>query len=211
MLKKSAVILQNLQIDYCPGGAVEVPDGDIIVTKANELMDKFEHVIAVIDWHPATHISFAGNHLWRKIGQTMSIDGLDQKLSPFHCVVDSFGAHLYPSLKKEKITHAIQQGTETSIDDYSAFFDADKRRNTGLGEYLIAKKIEQVFIMGLGLEEGVKYTALDALALDFKVVVITDACGGWEETAIKKTWKELEKAGAILVNMDRVMAIDISA
>ena len=207
MLKKSALILQNLQIDYCPGGAVEVLDGDLIVAKANELMDQFDHIIAAIDWHPATHISFAGNHLWRKIGQTMSIDGLDQELMPFHCVTDSFGAHLYPALQKEKITHTIPQGIEVNIDNYSAFFDADKRRDTGLVDYLEAKGIEQLFVMGLGLEEGIKYTVLDALGLDFKVVVITDACGGWEEKEIKKAWKEMEKAGAILVNTDRVMRI----
>lgn len=207
MLKKSALILQNLQIDYCPGGAVEVLDGDLIVAKANELMDKFGHIIAAIDWHPANHISFAGNHLWRKIGQTMSIDGLDQTLMPFHCVTDSFGAHLYPALQKEKITHTIPQGIEVNIDNYSAFFDADKRRDTGLGDYLAAKGIEQVFVMGLGLEEGIKHTVLDALALDFKVVVIQDAIGGWEESAKKKARKEMEKAGAIFVNMDRIIAI----
>lgn len=207
MLKKSALILQNLQIDYCPGGAIEVADGDLIVAKANELMDQFDHVIAAIDWHPANHISFAGNHLWRKIGQTMSIDGLDQKLMAFHCVTDSFGAHLYPTLQKEKITHRIQQGIEVNIDNYSAFFDADKRRDTGLGAYLDSLKIKQIFVAGLSLEEGVKHTVLDALALDFKVIVIQDATGGWEENTMKKARKEMEKAGAIFVNMDRVMAI----
>jgi len=207
MLKNSALILQNLQIDYCPGGAVEVPDGDLIIAKVNELMDKFDAVISVIDWHPANHISFAGNHLWRKIGQTMSIDGLDQKLTPFHCVKDSFGAHLYPALQKEKIKHTIELGTVTNIDNYSAFYDADKRRNTGLEAYLIPLGIKQIFVAGLGFEEGVKHTVLDALALDYKVVVIQDATGGWEEKGIKKARREMEKAGAIFVTMDRLMSL----
>ena len=208
MLKNTALILQNLQIDYCPGGAVETPKGDMIIEKVNELMPKFDHIIAAIDWHPANHISFAGNHLWRKIGQTMSIDGLDQKLMPFHCVKDSFGAHFYPSLQKERITHTIQQGTEANIDNYSAFYDADKRRDTGLEAYLNSSPIKQLFIAGLGIEEGIKNTVLAALALEYKVVVIKDACGGWEEEAIKKAWKAIEKAGAILVNLDRVLSID---
>jgi len=207
MLKNSALILQNLQVDYCPLGAVEVPEGGKVIEKANELMDKFEQVVAAIDWHPANHISFAGSHLWRKIGQTMSIDGLDQKLMPFHCVADSFGARLYPALQKEKIKHTIQQGIEANIDNYSAFYDVDKRRDTGLSNYLKNQEIEQIFVMGLGIEEGIKYTVLDALSLGYKVVVIQDACRGWEEKAIKKAWKEMEKAGALLVNLDRIMLL----
>jgi len=186
----------------------EVPNGDLVITKVNELMDKFDHVIAAIDWHPANHISFAGNHLWRKIGQTMSIDGLDQILMPFHCVKDSFGAHFYPALQKEKITFTIQQGIEVNIDNYSAFYDADKRRNTGLEAYLNSQDIKQLFIAGLGVEAGIKQTVLDALALDYKVVIIKDACEGWQEEEVKKAWKEMEKAGAILVNLDRVLSID---
>ena len=208
MLKKSALILQNLQVDYCPLGALEVPVGNLVVEKANELMTKFEQVIAAIDWHPANHISFAGSHMWRKIGQTMSIDGLDQKLMPFHCVADSFGARLYPSLQKEKITQIIHQGIEVNTDNYSAFFDSDQRRDTGLSDYLNSNKIERVFVMGLGIEENVKYTVLDALSLNYKVVVIQDACEGWEQNAIKKAWKEMEKEGAILVNADRIMLLD---
>ena len=178
MLKNSALILQNLQIDYCPGGALEVPNGDAIIPKINGLMDEFSHTIAIIDWHPANHISFAGNHLWRKIGQTMSIGGLEQKLMPFHCVANSFGAHLYPALQKEKITYTIEQGTEVNVDNYSAFFDADKRRETGLKEYLNELEIQQLFISGLGIEAGLKYTVLDALALEYKVVILQDACAG---------------------------------
>ena len=209
MLKNTALILQNLQIDYCPGGAMETPRGDLIIAKVNELMTKFDHIIAAIDWHPANHISFAGNHLWRKIGQTMNIDGLDQKLMPFHCVKDSFGAHFYPALQKEKITHTIQQGMETNIDNYSAFHDADKRRNTGLTTYLNSREIKQLFIAGLGIEAGIKNTVLDALVLGYKVVIIKDACDGWEEEAVKKAWKEMEKAGAVIVNLDRVMSIAV--
>ncbi len=205
MLKNSALILQNLQIDYCPGGAVEVPNGDLVIEKVNTLMTKFDHIVAAIDWHPANHISFAGNHLWRKIGQTMSIDGLDQQLMPFHCVTDSFGAHFYPSLDNSKITHTIHQGIVDNIDNYSAFYDVDKRRDTGLDAYLNSIESKQIFVAGLGIETGIKHSVLDALALGYKAVVIQDACGGWEEKAVKKAWKEMEKAGAIIVNMDRLL------
>ena len=205
MLKNSALILQHLQIDYCPGGAVEVPHGDEVISLANELMNQFEHIIAAIDWHPANHISFAGNHLWRKIGQTMSIDGLEQELMPFHCVTNAFGANFYPTLQKEKLTYTIQLGIETNIDNHSAFYDVDKRRDTGLAAYLTALNIQQIFIVGLGLEKGIKHTVLDAIELGFKVVVIQDACKGWTPESRKKAFKEIEKAGAILVNADRLM------
>lgn len=207
MFKNSALIIHNVQVDYCPGGAVEVPNGDLIIKKINDLMGHFNQKIAAIDWHPANHISFAGNHLWRKIGQTMSIDGLDQKLMPFHCVSESFGAHLHPSLDSSQITHTIQQGVAPNIDNYSAFFDVDKRRDTGLTNYLKNLGITKVFVVGLGIEFGVKNTILDAIPQGFKTVVIQDACAGWEEKAIKETWKELEKAGSILVNADRLLSI----
>lgn len=186
---------------------MEVSDGDLVMPIANKLMDKFEHVIAVKDWHPANHISFAGNHPWRHIGKTMTIDGLEQLLMPFHCVKETFGAHFHPSLAKEKITHTIEQGTEVNIDDANCFFDADKRRDTGLSAYLKVHKIENLFIMGLATEGGVKRSALTAVDLDFKTFIILDGCAAWnkEEKDGQRAIKKMEKAGVILVRDSEVL------
>ena len=203
-MKNSALILHNLQIDYLPGGAMEVPDGDTLIPLANQLMNQFSEVIATIDWHPANHISFAGNHPWRHIGQTIPIDGREQELLPFHCVAGSFGALFHSNLNKEKITHKIELGTANNVDDYSAFTEAGKTEDTGLHTYLQAKNINQVFIMGLPLEKAIKNTVLDAIKLDFKTFVIQDACRAWKKEEAKKIWKELEKAGGMIVNADRL-------
>jgi len=206
-LKNSALILQNLQIDYLPGGAMEVPDGDFVISLANQLMPQFSEVIATVDWHPANHISFAGNHPWRHIGQTIPIDGRAQELLPFHCVAGSFGALFHPNLNKEKITHKIELGKAHNVDDYSGFYDAGESKDTPLFNYLQSKNITQVFIMGLPLEKAIKNTVLDALKLDVKTFVIQDACKAWKEEAAKKIWKELEKAGAILLNSGKLLMV----
>ncbi len=209
ILKNSALVLINLQIDYCPGGAKEVPNGDQVIPVANDLMDQFKHVIAVKDWHPANHISFAGNHPWRHIGKTMTIDGLEQMLMPFHCVKETFGAHFHPSLTKEKITHIVEQGTEVSIDDDNCFYDVAKRRDTGLTEYLLANGIENLFIMGLATNGGVKKSALMAISLDFKTFVVKDGCAAWneEEKSAEKAFKAMEKAGVVLLNSSDILKL----
>lgn len=207
-MKNSALLLINLQVDYCPGGSLEVQNGDLVIPIANNLMDKFKHVIAVKDWHPANHISFAGNHPWRHIGKTMTIDGLEQLLMPFHCVKETFGALFHPALNKEKVTHVIEQGTEVSIDDDNCFYDVDKRRNTGLEEYLLANGIENLFIMGLATDGGVKKSALAAIALDFKTFILKDGCAAWNkaEKDGEKALKEMEKAGAIMMLSSDLLA-----
>lgn len=206
-MKNSALILVNLQIDYCPGGAMEVPNGDQVIPIANQLMDQFDQIIAVIDWHPANHISFAGNHPWRHIGQTITIDGLEQELLPFHCVKESFGAHFHPSLDKGKITKIIELGTEVSIDNYSCFFDVDQRRTTPLDSYLAKLNIENLFIMGLATEKGVLNSVLDGNKLSYKTFIIKDGCRAWnkQEGVEKKAYKAMENAGGLIINVDRIM------
>lgn len=186
---------------------MEVPNGDKVIPIANALIPKFKEVIAVKDWHPANHISFAGNHPWRHIGGMITIDGLEQILLPFHCVKDTFGAHFHPSFNKEKITHTILQGTEASIDDHNCFFDVDERRDTGLLAYLQKKNIENLFIMGLALERGVQNTALAAITLGFKTFVIKDGCAAWnkKEKDGQKVLKKMEKAGVVLLHSSDIL------
>lgn len=206
-MKKNALILIDLQIDFCPGGAMEVPNGDLVMPIANQLMEKFDVVIATQDWHPANHGSFAANHPWRHIGQTLNFYGLDQELFPIHCVQDTFGALLHNGLNKEDISLIIKKGISVELDDYSCFFDADRRRSTDLEATLKAQDIEILFFMGLGTERCIKNSVLDSLDLDFETFIIEDVCNAWDkrEGDGKKAIKEMIKAGAKTVTSNRLL------
>lgn len=197
-----ALLLVDIQNDFCPGGALEVKEGDQVVPIANQLMEHFELVVATKDWHPANHGSFAANHLWRYPGQTIELDGMEQILWPIHCVQDSFGAHFVKTLNTEKIEQIFTKGTDPKIDSYSGFFDNAHRKSTGLGNFLKDKGVEEVYIMGLAQDYCVKYTILDALELGFKTYLIADGTRAVNlnpedgDNAVK----EMKEKGAIVIN-----------
>ncbi|MCG8330567.1 MAG: bifunctional nicotinamidase/pyrazinamidase [Chitinophagales bacterium] len=197
-----ALLLVDIQNDFCPGGALEVKEGDQVVPIANQLMEHFDLVVATKDWHPANHGSFAANHLWRYPGQTIELDGLEQILWPIHCVQDSFGALLVKTLNTEKIEKIFQKGTDPNIDSYSGFFDNAHRKATGLGNFLKDKGVEEIYVMGLAQDYCVKYTILDALELGFKTYLIADGTRAVNlnpedgDNAIK----EMKAKGAIVIN-----------
>lgn len=174
----NALILIDLQNDFCPGGALAVAEGDLTIPVANRLMDAFDLVIATQDWHPAAHESFAAQHHDRKAGEVIDLHGLPQVLWPIHCVQGSFGAEFVRELNTSRIEHVFTKGTDPEIDSYSGFFDNGHRKATGLGDFLKEKKVESVYIMGLATDYCVKFTALDALELGFETHVITDGCRG---------------------------------
>jgi nicotinamidase/pyrazinamidase len=172
-----ALILVDLQYDFMPGGALAVPDGDAVVPLANRLQGAFELVVATQDWHPANHGSFAANHPGRAPGEVITLGGLPQVLWPTHCVQGSKGAELVAGLDRSRIAAVLQKGCDPGIDSYSGFFDNGGRRSTGLGEFLQARGVEEVFVLGLATDYCVKFTALDALGLNFKrVSLVVDAC-----------------------------------
>ena len=196
-----ALILVDLQIDFCPGGALEVTEGDRVIPIANQLMDRFDLVVATQDWHPADHKSFAANHLWRKIGQVIDVNGLPQVLWPIHCVQESFGAEFHPGLKLDAIDEIFQKGTDPEIDSYSGFFDNGHRKATGLGEYLKSKDVDEVFILGLATDYCVKFTALDAVELGFQTTLIEDATRGvnLRDNDVSNAVEEMRTAGVTVV------------
>jgi nicotinamidase/pyrazinamidase len=172
-----ALILVDLQYDFMPGGALAVPDGDAVVPLANRLQGAFELVVATQDWHPANHGSFAANHPGRAPGEVITLGGLPQVLWPTHCVQGSKGAELVAGLDRSRIAAVLQKGCDPAIDSYSGFFDNGGRRSTGLGEFLQARGVEEVFVLGLATDYCVKFTALDAVGLKFKrVSLVVDAC-----------------------------------
>ncbi|MCA9660104.1 MAG: bifunctional nicotinamidase/pyrazinamidase [Myxococcales bacterium] len=171
-----ALILVDLQNDFMPGGALAVAEGDAVVAVANRLIPRFELVVATQDWHPADHGSFAANHEGRRPGEVIDLEGLDQVLWPVHCVQGSAGAAFHADLDVDGLTEVFPKGQDATVDSYSGFFDNGKRRATGLGDYLKAQGVDEVFVMGLATDYCVKFTALDAAALGFKTSLVADGC-----------------------------------
>jgi nicotinamidase/pyrazinamidase len=171
-----ALILVDLQNDFCPGGALEVAHGDETIAVANRLLPHFATVAASQDWHPANHGSFAANHPGKQPYEMIDLHGLMQVLWPVHCVADTPGAELHATLDRARITEVFRKGTDPNVDSYSAFFDNGKRKATGLGDWLRSRWIQQVYVMGLATDYCVKATALDARALGFDVWVVQDGC-----------------------------------
>ena len=196
-----ALIVIDIQNDFCPGGALEVKDGDQVVAVANRAMKKFDLVVATQDWHPATHGSFAANHPWRYPGSKIMLNGLEQILSPIHCVQGSFGAEFVQELDTSKFEKVFVKGTDPSIDSYSGFYDNGRRKSTGLAEYLRQRGIEEVYILGLALDYCVKYSVLDALEEGFKTYVILDGCRAvnLQEGDGERAVEEMVAKGAVVV------------
>jgi len=177
---KNALVLVDLQYDFCPGGALEVPHGDDVIEVANRVARHFDVVAATQDWHPADHGSFAANHAGRKPYDVIDLHGLPQVLWPSHCVQGSRGAELHAGLDVARITKIFRKGTDPSVDSYSGFHDNGHRRSTGLGDWLRTQGVGSVYVMGLATDYCVKFTALDARRDGFDVYVVEDGCRGVE-------------------------------
>ncbi len=202
-----ALLLIDLQIDFCPGGALEVKEGDQVIPIANKLMEQFDLVVATQDWHPANHGSFAANHPWRRPGQVIDLHGLQQVLWPIHCVQDSFGAQFHPKLNQAGITKVFVKGTDPEIDSYSGFFDNGQRKATGMGEYLKEQGVTEVFVLGLATDYCVKFTALDALGLGFDTHLIVDASRGvnLQEGDVDRAVEEMQQKGINLTQSSELL------
>lgn len=200
------LLLIDLQNDFCPGGALAVDEGNLLIPIANALMPKFDLVIATQDWHPATHGSFAANHPWRRPGQVIDLNGLPQVLWPIHCVQESFGAEFVQSLNTAGIHKVFVEGTDPEIDSYSGFFDNGHRKATGLGDYLKEMGVSEVWVMGIATDYCVKFTVLDALELGFKVNLIEDACRGVNLQAgdVTQAVTDMQSKGATIVQVQDI-------
>ncbi len=190
-----ALIVIGMQIDLMPGGPAEVPHSQKLVPILNRTMGFFDLVVAANFWMQATHARFAANHLWRYPGQEIEIKGAKMKLHHIFGVAGSFGAELMPDLLEGKIAFIAEMGTEKHLPPHSAFFDADKKRDTSLAAFLAEKEVTDVFLAGVPLEEEVKNTALDALELGFKTYLIKDACLGRSDGEVEKTLDDLALQG----------------
>jgi nicotinamidase/pyrazinamidase len=176
MRRMRALILVDLQYDFCPGGALAVARGDETVEVANRLIPYFSMVVATQDWHPADHASFATQYPGKHPGEMIELDGLPQVLWPPHCVQGTHGAELHAGLAHDKLTEVFHKGADRRVDSYSGFFDNGRKKQTGLAEWLRERWITRVYVMGLATDYCVKATALDARELGFDTWVIEDGC-----------------------------------
>jgi nicotinamidase/pyrazinamidase len=170
-----ALIVIDVQNDFCPGGALAVAEGDGIVRGINALMDEFETVILTQDWHPQGHSSFASSHDERKAFEVIEMPYGPQVLWPDHCIQGTFGAAFHPDL----LTNGnliIRKGFRPEIDSYSAFFENDRQTPTGLEGYLRNRGLDSLTLVGLATDFCVAYSAIDAAKLGFSVTVRIDLC-----------------------------------
>lgn len=195
-----ALILVDIQNDFCPGGALAVADGDAVVSIANRLMTTVDLVVATQDWHPENHGSFASNNPGRKLFDLADLGGLPQVMWPTHCVQWTGGAQFHPGLNTRRIARVFPKGTDPDIDSYSGFFDNGKRKATGLGKWLKMQTVDEVLICGLATDYCVKATAIDAAQLGFRTVLIEDACRGvaMKTTDIPDALAAMRQAGVTI-------------
>ena len=203
-----ALVLVDIQNDFIPGGALAVPEGDRIVPICNELSRAFDLVIATQDWHPASHGSFAANHLGHKIGDVIDLHGLQQILWPVHCVQNTPGAAFVPALDTSRFDRVFQKGTDPNIDSYSGFFDNGHSKATGLGDYLKSRNVSDIYVCGLATDYCVKYTALDARGLGFNVWLIEDASRGvnLKPGDVNAAINEMRRAGVRVCGSSNVIS-----
>lgn len=201
-----ALLIVDVQNDFCPGGALEVPNGDAVVPVINKLSQHFNHVIQTQDWHPKGHSSFASSHNGKEPFSTMEMPYGEQVLWPDHCVQGSKGAEFHPELVTTRSQLIIRKGFRKEIDSYSAFYENDNQTTTGLAGYLKERGIDSLFVCGLATDFCVKWSAIDGLGEGFKITVIEDAVRGIDmDGSVDQAWKEMEEAGADRTTSDKIM------
>ena len=171
-----ALIVIDVQNDFCPGGALAVPGGDEIVQDINALMPDFDAVVLTQDWHPAGHSSFASSHDGKEPYDMIEMSYGPQVLWPDHCIQGSMGAKFHMELHQDRADLIIRKGYNPQIDSYSAFFENDHETPTGLEGYLRTRGISELTMVGLALDFCVNFSAVDAAKLGFDVTVRQDLC-----------------------------------
>ncbi|HUH77334.1 MAG TPA: bifunctional nicotinamidase/pyrazinamidase [Devosia sp.] len=190
------LIVVDLQYDFLPGGSLAVSGGDAIVPLINALAQRFTNVVLTQDWHPANHISFASQHPGKAPYDTIELDYGSQVLWPDHCVWATHGGAITEDLRIPQAQMIIRKGFNRNIDSYSGFQEADRQTLTGLAGYLNERQIERVFVVGLATDFCVAWTAIDAAAGGFDVIVIEDATRGIDTAgSLAQAWDDMAAAG----------------
>ncbi|HEX2886291.1 bifunctional nicotinamidase/pyrazinamidase [Vineibacter terrae] len=172
----SALLVIDVQNDFCPGGALAVPGGDAILPAINALIGAADLVVLTQDWHPRRHGSFASVHKGRAPFETITVAYGPQTLWPDHCVQGTSGAAFHEELLTDRAALVVRKGMRPTVDSYSAFFENDRVTTTGLDGWLRSRGVSRVVCCGLAFDYCVAYSALDAQRLGFSVAVVEDAC-----------------------------------
>lgn len=171
-----ALIVIDVQNDFCPSGALAVSGGDEIVTGINALMGEFDAVVLTQDWHPAGHSSFASSHDGKAPFEMTTMPYGDQVLWPDHCIIGSHGAQFHPALNQDRADIIIRKGYNAAIDSYSAFFENDQTTPTGLVGYLRTRGVSELTMVGLATDFCINFSAVDAAKLGFNVTINIGLC-----------------------------------
>ena len=194
-----ALIVIDMQNDFCPGGALAVPGGDAIVARINAMMDEFDAVILTQDWHPAGHSSFASSHAGRTPFETVDMPYGPQVLWPDHCVQGTTGAAFHSDLRQDGDL-ILRKGFRHDIDSYSAFFENDQATPTGLEGYLRSRGIDALTLVGLATDFCVHFSAVDAAGLGFETTVRMGACRAINlEGSLAMATEAMRRAGVTLI------------
>lgn len=200
-----ALLLIDIQKDFLPGGALAVPEGDLIIPVVNQLQPHFNLVIATQDWHPPHHKSFASQHANHQVFDTIEINGLNQVLWPNHCVQGTPGAEFSETLDQNNVEAIFRKGTDPEIDSYSGFYDNGHRKSTGLADYLRGKQVRQIFVAGLAADYCVYFSAIDALQEGFKTYLLEDATRAISPAGFKKAKVDIISKGGKIIQSGAIL------
>ena len=191
-----ALLVVDVQNDFCTDGALAVPGGEAVVPGINRLWDGYACKVLTQDWHPPGHASFASSHEGKQPFDTGRLDYGEQVLWPDHCVQGTPGAAFHPELRTDGADLVLRKGFRPGIDSYSAFFENDRSTPTGLAGYLRERGVERVVLTGLATDFCVGFSALDALAAGFETVVLEDLCRGIDmEGSLARMLDDIRAAG----------------
>jgi nicotinamidase/pyrazinamidase len=198
----SILLVIDVQNDFCPGGNLSVEQGDEVVEVINRIMPSFSRVIVTQDWHPRDHISFASTHPGRRPLDRIEVDGVPQMVWPDHCIQGTTGAELHPRLDIRKVALVLRKGMNPRIDSYSAFFENDKKTDTGLRHYLKGLGAREIVLCGLATDFCVFASAMDARGLGFRVILVNDACRGVDSPpgSVAEALSEMSRVGVRIVD-----------
>ncbi len=195
-----AIVVIDVQNDFCPGGALAVERGDEVVPEINRIVRNYPVRVFTQDWHTTGHGSFASAHPGRATFEVIDMPYGRQVLWPDHCVMGTDGADFHEDLHTEPAQMVLRKGFRSEIDSYSAFFENDRTTATGLEGYLRSRGVEKVTLVGLATDYCVAWSALDAIRLGFGVKVRLDACRAIDlDGSLARALGEMEAAGVQLV------------
>ena len=206
-----ALIVVDMQNDFCEGGALAVTNAGSIIPRVNALIEAFhrngKHIIATQDFHPANHRSFASMNEGVSVGDVFTLGGLPQVAWPDHCVQGTAGAEFHPDIQSDLFEHIIRKGCDVDIDSYSAFFDNARIHDTGLNQLLQDLNVRSVALCGLATDYCVLMSALDAADAGYRTIVVADATApvSLHPTDYQRSLDEMRENGCVVTTLNALM------